>query len=703
MPVRGGVWVAGHDVPRPGRAVDGRVEPLAYKFSGKLRNRFFVDASLESKEIRRSRARRAMARTEAKLQRVLRSMDADAAVIQRMEDTLDDEQRRDVDAVSVVFGAVVLQSGWRTHIARRNVNKRRESKAIRVLERTFWRYVGVKRRYVAAAKIQTGLARKYLAGKVVRRLINMRDVAIGLQAQWRGIKSRAKIREMRLIRIVAEQYVDQVCLFAQARLYQRQILPQIAAGVIQRKYHRYLERKQALERAAKKPRPSAVRQRYNQQQQLQSTNVWVRHRASMAKSMETLVAKEERLRLSARRSMTSTGGSRLLQRTAIQSLTFVRRASQANSAQTPVQSSLYSFSNPDGPATSKQKPLLDDALVAPGDTLSPLANERRMPAFERPSRPKLKPKVDTGQIPLAPGIVSRAAPPRVRNDAERSEAGRRYLWSPVHRASEVRSARSPLCFPRSREVWDRPLSPRSSTLDRGEHFVSRAGAAAVGDGRRAGQGGAHAAADAVDDPRDADHVDAAPVDRHDAEAQGGRGRREEGGGRHKTEAAKAQDVHLPGQRGGPRVDARRPGAARVADVDDQGAPRRGPGDAAVRARVAAALQATAAAVRRRRVLRPPLRRRARVARDAAQGQARRVARGGRGAADGHARDGAAPQPVSRKPRGFPFFFDFGGPYLGQFGSDSATSWTVDHLCTSSRDLDTNIARIDSYKVMLKRS
>ena len=60
-------------------------------------------------------------------------------------------------------------------------------------------------------------------------------------------------------------------------------------------------------------------------------------------------------------------------------------------------------------------------------------------------------------------------------------------------------------------------------------------------------------------------------------------------------------------------------------------------------------------------------------------------------------------PVSRKPRGFPVFFDFGGPYLGQFGSDSAPSWTVDHLCTSSRDLDTKIARIDSYKVMLKRS
>ena len=59
--------------------------------------------------------------------------------------------------------------------------------------------------------------------------------------------------------------------------------------------------------------------------------------------------------------------------------------------------------------------------------------------------------------------------------------------------------------------------------------------------------------------------------------------------------------------------------------------------------------------------------------------------------------------ASKKPRENPGFFDFGGPYLGQFEADSAPSWTVDHLCAGSRDLDTNIARIDSYNVMLKRS
>ena len=59
--------------------------------------------------------------------------------------------------------------------------------------------------------------------------------------------------------------------------------------------------------------------------------------------------------------------------------------------------------------------------------------------------------------------------------------------------------------------------------------------------------------------------------------------------------------------------------------------------------------------------------------------------------------------VSKKPRENPGFSDFGGLYLGRIPADSATFWTVDHLCTSSRDLDTKIARIDSYKVMLKRS
>ena len=92
------------------------------------------------------------------------------------------------------------------------------------------------------------------------------------------------------------------------------------------------------------------------------------------------------------------------------------------------------------------------------------------------------------------------------------------------------------------------------------------------------------------------------------------------------------------------------------------------------------------------------------ARGAGQGAAplgRGAADAGDAAASSSAGSASAARPVSRKPRGFPGFFDFGGPYLGQFGADSAPSWTVDHLCTSSRDLDTKIAHIDSYKVMLK--
>ena len=60
--------------------------------------------------------------------------------------------------------------------------------------------------------------------------------------------------------------------------------------------------------------------------------------------------------------------------------------------------------------------------------------------------------------------------------------------------------------------------------------------------------------------------------------------------------------------------------------------------------------------------------------------------------------------ASGRPRTFPFFSsssDFGGFYLGRMPADSARSWTVDHRCTSSRDLDTRVARIDAYDVVLK--
>ena len=62
---------------------------------------------------------------------------------------------------------------------------------------------------------------------------------------------------------------------------------------------------------------------------------------------------------------------------------------------------------------------------------------------------------------------------------------------------------------------------------------------------------------------------------------------------------------------------------------------------------------------------------------------------------------SAHQAVSTKPRETSTFSDFGGLYLGRISVDSAPSWTVDHLCTSSRDLDKKVARIDSYKVILK--
>ena len=76
----------------------------------------------------------------------------------------------------------------------------------------------------------------------------------------------------------------------------------------------------------------------------------------MAKSMETIAKKEE----AARKSLRSPGSSRLLQRTAIQSLTFVRRASQASNkpgSPNTIQSSLFAFAGKeDGDGDSSLEP-----------------------------------------------------------------------------------------------------------------------------------------------------------------------------------------------------------------------------------------------------------------------------------------------------------------------------------------------------------
>ncbi|KAH8073026.1 hypothetical protein JL721_3001 [Aureococcus anophagefferens] len=220
---------------------------LTYRFSGKLRKRFYEDASLESVHLRKARRQRAVAQTEAKLERVLASMKSEAAFIERMERTLAREQEADIGAASIVFGAVVLQSAWRTHKAR-------------------------------------------------------------LRAQWRGIRSRSEIRHLRLVNIVAEG-----C---------------IASGVIQRKWHRYRARRDALEARAKKsrgPRPCGrARTSPSSGTPAAAAASGRRHQASMAQSMANLAKTDAEQREKARKTLKSPGSSALMQRTAIQSLTFVR-------------------------------------------------------------------------------------------------------------------------------------------------------------------------------------------------------------------------------------------------------------------------------------------------------------------------------------------------------------------------------------------
>ncbi|KAH8050177.1 hypothetical protein JL721_11438 [Aureococcus anophagefferens] len=286
----GMAWVGEHDSPRGApRNKDGTVSQLTYRFSGKLRKRFYEDASLESVHLRKARRQRAVAQTEAKLER----------------------------------------SAWRTHKARLRVRNLRETRALGILSVNLKSYVIKRRKHAVATKYQSRVASTSPA-RIVRRLFAMRTSALLLQAQWRGIRSRSEIRHLRLVNIVAEGYVEQICLYAMARLYQRRILPQIASGVIQRKWHRYRARRDALEARAKKSRGSAaMRSRAYQSIQRDSggaggANVWERHRASMAQSMANLAKTDAEQREKARKTLKSPGSSALMQRTAIQSLTFVR-------------------------------------------------------------------------------------------------------------------------------------------------------------------------------------------------------------------------------------------------------------------------------------------------------------------------------------------------------------------------------------------
>ncbi|KAK7241188.1 hypothetical protein SO694_00051165 [Aureococcus anophagefferens] len=260
----GMAWVGEHDSPRGApRNKDGTVSQLTYRFSGKLRKRFYEDASLESVHLRKARRQRAVAQTEAKLERVLASMKSEAAFIERMERTLAREQEADIGAASIVFGAVVLQSAWRTHKARLRVRNLRETRALGILSVNLKSYVIKRRKHAVATKYQSRV-RVHLAARIVRRLFAMRTSALLLQAQWRGIRSRSEIRHLRLVNIVAEGYVEQICLYAMARLYQRRILPQIASG--QGRWHRYRARRDALEARAKKsrgPRPCGRAQASN--------------------------------------------------------------------------------------------------------------------------------------------------------------------------------------------------------------------------------------------------------------------------------------------------------------------------------------------------------------------------------------------------------------------------------------------------------
>ncbi|KAH8077220.1 hypothetical protein JL720_10186 [Aureococcus anophagefferens] len=279
----GMAWVGEHDSPRGApRNKDGTVSQLTYRFSGKLRKRFY--------ETRPSSPRR-------------------------------------TSAASIVFGAVVLQSAWRTHKARLRVRNLRETRALGILSVNLKSYVIKRRKHAVATKYQS---RRPPPQRIVRRLFAMRTSALLLQAQWRGIRSRSEIRHLRLVNIVAEGYVEQICLYAMALVPAAdpaadRVGAGQGSGVIQRKWHRYRARRDALEARAKKsrgPRPCGRAPVHPA-----GLGGGARRRlaaASMAQSMANLAKTDAEQREKARKTLKSPGSSALMQRTAIQSLAFVR-------------------------------------------------------------------------------------------------------------------------------------------------------------------------------------------------------------------------------------------------------------------------------------------------------------------------------------------------------------------------------------------
>ena len=84
--------------------------------------------------------------------------------------------------------------------------------------------------------------------------------------RWRRALARRTAAQLRVVKSVAREYVDQTIFFARVRLYTRDLLPSLAVGVIQRRVQRFLRHRRALAmRVASKLRRSAqVRHFYSQ-------------------------------------------------------------------------------------------------------------------------------------------------------------------------------------------------------------------------------------------------------------------------------------------------------------------------------------------------------------------------------------------------------------------------------------------------------
>ncbi|KAJ8598214.1 hypothetical protein CTAYLR_005514 [Chrysophaeum taylorii] len=267
------------------------------KFSTQLESRFFEDASMSSH--RRSTRRKLLARenSEVRVAEITRALHREMLEVRRLQDALAQAQGQHLEAETTLVGATMLQCAWRGRDARVKLKTLVEVRAIGLIGKYILRYLNKKRQKNAACVFQSH-ARVWKARRDAFARIVARNAATVVQTKWRVYSGSKVARHLRTLALAAREVVTNVMTFAKARLFQRLVLPSVAATSIQRRWRRLERRRRALELRMRQQRAANVAMR--------------------------LMPSDRR---HAKDAGSSIGGA-LAQRTALQALTAVRRASR---------------------------------------------------------------------------------------------------------------------------------------------------------------------------------------------------------------------------------------------------------------------------------------------------------------------------------------------------------------------------------------